>query len=160
MGTVIETEFFRAAATVLPTLFVAFALTSHFLDPERMRSVRIRFLLLSDKTGIVAAAVVVFGFIAAELMALITLATDTPKFGVFVIVSFFVLLLAWFVGLQALNPLLQAAAVAAEQQAPDDQARARAIGQFRRLGHWIMFGSLAMLLAGAIVFFVRASPAG
>jgi hypothetical protein len=157
MGPVIDTEFFRAAATVLPTLFVAFALTSHFLDPERMRSVRIRFVLLSDRTGIVAAAAVVFGFVGAELLTLFTLATDTPTFGVFVIVTFFVLLLAWFVGLQALNPLLQAAAATAEQQAPDAQSGARAIARYRQLGHWIMFGSLALLLGGSIIVFARVS---
>jgi hypothetical protein len=158
MEHVIDTEFFRAAATVLPTLFVAFALTSHFLDPDRMRSVKIRFLLLSDTTGIVAAAVVLFGFIGAELMALITLATGTPTFGVFVIVSFFVLLLAWFVSVQALNPLFQAAAAAAEQRARDSQSRIQMIARYRRLGHWIIFGSLALLLGGSIIFFTWVSP--
>jgi hypothetical protein len=85
-------------------------LTSHLLDPGSKRNLKIHFVMLSGRTGIFMLAVVTVGFVAAELLTLIVLATDTPAFTVFVMVILFVFAFAWFVGLQALNPLLQSAA--------------------------------------------------
>jgi hypothetical protein len=99
-------------------------------------------------------AIPVIGFVAAEMMTLIVLATDTPTFPVFVMVSFFLFLFALFVGLQALNPLLQNAAAAAEMEASGEAAKAAAIGKYRTLGNVIIIGSFAFLLAGAVIFYV------
>lgn len=150
----ISLEFFRAAATVLPTIFVAFALTSHFLDPASRRNLRIQFMVLSGRTGIVTLAVVITGFVAAELLALIVLATNTPTFPVFVIVISYVFIFAWFVGLQSLNPLVQDTVRAAEEEAPDDDAKARVIGRYRLFGNAVIIGSLVCILAGSITFYV------
>jgi hypothetical protein len=81
-------KFFQAAATALPTIFIAFSITSHLLDPVSRRNLTIHFVLLSGKSGIVTLAILVIGFIASELMTLIVLATDTPAFPVFVVVIF------------------------------------------------------------------------
>ncbi|MCU1512654.1 MAG: hypothetical protein JWO34_2494 [Arthrobacter sp.] len=150
----IQLQFFQAAATVLPSIFVAFALSSHFLDPGSRRNLKIQFLLLSGMTGIVTVAVVVTGFVAAELMTLIILATNTPTFPVFVMVIFYVFLFGWFVGLQSLNPLFQAAVAAAEEDAPDDEAKAKVVTRYRSLGNVVIFGSLVFLIGGAILFYV------
>jgi hypothetical protein len=154
MGLQIQLQFFQAAATALPTIFIAFALTSRLLDPASRRNLKIDFVLLSGKSGIVTLAILVIGFVAAEMMTLIVLATDTPTFPVFVMVSFFLFLFALFVGLQALNPLLQNAAAAAEMEASGEAAKAAAIGKYRTLGNVIIIGSFAFLLAGAVIFYV------
>jgi hypothetical protein len=150
----IQLQFFQAAATVLPSIFVAFALSSHFLDPGMRRNLKIQFLLLSGMTGVVTVAVVITGFVAAELMALIILATDTPTFPVFVMVIFYVFLFGWFVGLQSLNPMFQAAVVAAEEDAPDDAAKAKVVAKYRLMGNAVIGGSLVFLIGGAILFYV------
>jgi hypothetical protein len=149
----IQLQFFQAAATVLPSIFVAFALSSHFLDPGSRRNLKIQFLLLSGMTGIVTVAVVITGFVAAELMALIVLATNTPTFPVFVMVISYVFLFGWFVGLQSLNPMFQAAVVAAEEEAPDDDGKAKVVAKYRLLGNMIIAGSLVFLIGGAVLFY-------
>lgn len=154
----IRLQFFQSAATVLPSIFIAFALTSHFLDPGSRRKLKIQFLGLSGRTGIVLVAIMITGFIAAEILTLIVLATDTPSFPIFVFVIFYVFLFAWFVGLQALSPMLQAAVEGAEESAPDDEGKASAVRAYRRFGYAIIIGSLIFLLGVAIVFFaLRAS---
>jgi hypothetical protein len=150
----IQLQFFQAAATVLPSIFVAFALSSHFLDPGSRRNLKIQFLLLSGMTGVVTVAVLVTGFVAAELMTLIILATDTPTFPVFVMVIFYVFLFAWFVGIQSLNAMFQAAVVTAEDDAPDVAAKAKVVARYRLLGNVIIVGSLVLLIGGAILFYV------
>jgi hypothetical protein len=137
----------------LPSIFVAFALSSHFLDPGSRRNLKIQFLLLSGMSGVVATAAVVTGFVAAELMALIVLATNTPSFPVFVMVIFYIFLFGWFVGLQSLNPMFQAAVLAAEQDAPDEGTKAMVLVKYRRLGNVVIVGSLVFLVGGAILFF-------
>ena len=149
----VKLQFFQSAATVLPSIFVAFALTSHFLDPGSRRKLKIQFLGLSGRSGIVMVAIMITGFIAAELLTLIVLATDTPSFPVFVFVIFYVFLFAWFVGLQALSPMLQDAVVAAEEAAPDEATKATVVPKYRRLGYTIIFGSLVLLLGGASIFY-------
>jgi hypothetical protein len=153
MNPEIRLQFFQAAATVLPSIFVAFALTSHFLDPVSRRNLKIQFIGLSGRSGVVAVAVMIMGFIAAELLTLIVLATNTPTFPVFAVVIFYVFLFAWFVGIQALNPMFQAAAAAAEDAARDDEARAEVIRRYRRFGNVIITGSLVLILAVAVLFF-------
>ena len=153
MNSDIKLQFFQSAATVLPSIFIAFALTSHFLDPGSRRNLKIQFLGLSGRSGIVIVATMITGFIAAELLTLIVLATDTPSFPVFVFVIFYVFLFAWFVGLQALSPMLQDAVVAAEEAAPDDEAKATVLRTYRRLGYTIITGSLVLLLGGASIFY-------
>jgi hypothetical protein len=150
----IKLTFFQGAVTVLPTIFIAFSLTSHLLDPVSRRNLKIHFVLLSGKSGLVTLTVIVAGFIAAEMMTLIVLATETPTFPVFVVVIFFVFLFAWFVALQALNPLLQDAAAAAEREASGEAAKAAAIGRYRLLGNWIIIGSFVCFLAGSVIFYV------
>lgn len=154
MNVHIQLQFFQAAATVLPSIFVAFALSSHVLDPGSRQNLKIQFVLLSGRKGVITIAIVITGFVAAELATLIVLATDTPTFPVFVMVIFYVFLFAWFVGIQSLNPMLQAAAAAAEEDAPDEGARAKVIAQYRRLGNAVIVSSLAFLVGGAILFFV------
>jgi hypothetical protein len=154
MNLEVKLQFFQSAATVLPSIFVAFALTSHFLDPGSRRQLKIQFLGLSGKTGIVLVAIMITGFIAAELLTLIVLATDTPSFPVFFFVIFYVFLFAWFVGLQALSPLLQDAVVAAEEAAPDEEGKAQVVREYRRFGSTIIISSLVFLLGGAIIFYV------
>jgi hypothetical protein len=153
MNLEIRLQFFQAAATVLPSIFIAFALTSHFLDPVSRRNLKIQFIGLSGRSGVVAVAVMIMGFIAAELLTLIVLATNTPTFPVFAVVIFYVFLFAWFVGIQALNPMFQAAAAAAEDAARDDEARAEVIRRYRRFGNMIITGSLVLIAAVAIMFF-------
>jgi hypothetical protein len=150
----IQLQFFQAAATVLPTIFVAFALTSHLLDPANRRNLRIEFFVLSGKSGIITVAVVITGFVAVELMTLIILATNTPTFPVFAAVIFYVFLFAWFVGLQSVNPLIQDAARAAEEKASGDEAKAKVIDEYRRLGNVIIVVSLLILLTGSVIFYV------
>ena len=153
MNPEIRLQFFQAAATVLPSIFVAFALTSHFLDPVSRRNLKIQFVGLSGRSGVVAMAVMIMGFIAAELLTLIVLATDTPTFPVFVVVIFYVFLFAWFVGIQALNPMFQAAVAAAEDAARDDEAKAEVIRRYRRFGNMIITVSLVFVAAVAVIFF-------
>ena len=153
MNLEIRLQFFQAAATVLPSIFVAFALTSHFLDPASRRNLKIQFIGLSGRSGVVAVAVMIMGFIAAELLTLIVLATNTPTFPVFAVVIFYVFLFAWFVGIQALNPMFQAAAAAAEDAARDDEAKAGVIRRYRRFGNMIITGSLVLIAAVAVIFF-------
>jgi hypothetical protein len=157
MNLEIQLQFFQAAATVLPSIFVAFALSSHFLDPGSRGNLKIQFVLLSGRKGVITVAIVITGFVAAELATLIVLATDTPTFPVFVMVILYVFLFAWFVGIQSMNPMFQAAVVAAEEAAPDDEAKAKVVGEYRRFGNAIIIGSLLFLLGMAIIFFtVRA----
>jgi hypothetical protein len=153
MNPEIRLQFFQAAATVLPSIFVAFALTSHFLDPVSRRNLKIQFVGLSGRSGVVAMAVMIMGFIAAELLTLIVLATDTPTFPVFVVVIFYVFLFAWFVGIQALNPMFQAAVAAAEDAARDDEVKAEVIRRYRRFGNMIITVSLVFVAAVAVIFF-------
>jgi hypothetical protein len=153
MDNEIQLQFFQAAATVLPSIFVAFALSSHFLDPGRRQNLKIQFLLLSGMTSVVTVAVVITGFVAAELMTLIILATNTPTFPVFVMVISYVFLFSWFVGLQSLNPMFQAAVVAAEEKAPDRDAKAKVVAKYRLLGNVIIAGSLVFLIGGAVLFY-------
>ena len=153
MNTQIKLQFFQAAATVLPSIFIAFALTSHFLDPASRRNLKIQFVGLSGKSGVVAVAVMVMGFITAELLTLIVLATDTPTFPVFVVVIFYVFLFAWFVGIQALNPMFQAAAAAAEEAVPDQKARAEVTRKYRRFGNMVIVGSLVFIAGAAVIFY-------
>ncbi|MFF5790984.1 hypothetical protein ACFY5D_02930 [Paeniglutamicibacter sp. NPDC012692] len=154
MNIEVKLQFFQSAATVLPSIFVAFALTSHFLDPASRRKLKIQFLGLSGKYGIVMMAILITGFIAAELLTLIVLATNTPSFPVFVFVIFYVFLFAWFVGLQALSPMLQDAVVAAEEAADDEVGKANVVRGYRRFGYTIITCSLVLLLSGAIIFYV------
>lgn len=153
MNTEIRLQFFQAAATVLPSIFIAFALTSHFLDPASRRNLKIQFVGLSGRSGVVAVAIMVTGFIAAELLTLIVLATDTPTFPVFVVVIFYVALFAWFVGIQALNPMFQAAAAAAEEAALDEKERAEVTRRYRRFGNMIIIGSLVFIAGAAVIFY-------
>jgi hypothetical protein len=153
MNVDIKLQFFQAAATVLPSIFIAFALTSHFLDPVSRRNLKIQFIGLSGRTGVVAVAAMIMGFIAAELLTLIVLATNTPTFLVFAVVIFYVFLFAWFVGIQALNPMFQAAAAAAEDAAGDDEAKAEVLRRYRRFGNMIITGSLVLIAAVAVIFF-------
>jgi hypothetical protein len=153
MNLEIRLQFFQAAATVLPSIFIAFALTSHFLDPVSRRNLTIQFVGLSGRSGVVAVAIMVMGFIAAELLTLIVLATDTPTFPVFVVVIFYVFLFAWFVGIQALNPMFQAAAAAAEEAAPDEKAKAEVTRRYRRFGNMIIMGSLVFIAGAAVIFY-------
>jgi hypothetical protein len=149
----IALQFFQAAATVLPSIFVAFALTSHFLDPGSREKQRIQFILLSGTSGIITLAVVITGFIAAELMALIALATNTPTFPVFVMVLSYIFLFAWIVGLQALNPMFQDAILTAQQDAADEDTKARVVNKYRKLGNVIIVGSFLFLVGGAVAFY-------
>lgn len=153
MDLAIQLQFFQAAATVLPSIFVAFALSSHFLDPGSRRNLKVQFLLVSGMTSVVTVAVVITGFVAAELMTLIILATNTPTFPVFVMVISYVFLFTWFVGLHSLNPMFQAAVAAAEENAPDEGAKAKVVARYRRMGNAIILGSLAFLIAGVILFY-------
>lgn len=153
----VQLQFFQSAASVLPSIFVAFALNSHLLDPNSRRNLRIQFILLSGRSGVITVAIVITGFVAAELLTLIILATNTPTFPVFVMVIFYVVLFAWFVGIQSLNPMFQAAVVAAEEAAVGEEAKAKVIRDYRRLGNAIIFGSMTFLVVGAITFYaVRA----
>ena len=154
MDLAIQLQFFQSAATVLPSIFVAFALSSHFLDPGSRRNLKIQFVLVSGMSSVVVVAVVITGFVAAELMTLIILATNTPTFPVFVMVISYVFLFSWFVGLQSLNPMFQAAVAAAEEDAPDEEAKAKVLAKYRRVGNAIILGSLAFLVAGVILFYV------
>jgi hypothetical protein len=149
----IKLQFFQATATALPTVFIAFSLTSHMLDPGSRQDLRIHFFLLSGRTGLIAFAVIIVGFLAAELSTLIVLATDTPTFPVFILVIFYFFLFSWFVGLWALNPVLQSAAVAAEKEATGEDAKAEAVGRYRLLGNVIIVSSLVFLLAGSVIFY-------
>jgi hypothetical protein len=150
----VRLQFFQAAATVLPSIFVAFALTSHFLDPASRGNLRVQFVGLSGRTGVVAVAIMITGFIVAESLTLIVLATDTPTFPVFVVVIFYVLLFAWFVGIQALNPMFQAAVAAAEAMAaPDEKAKNQVIRSYRRFGNIIIAGSLVFIAGVAVIFY-------
>jgi hypothetical protein len=153
MDLAIQLQFFQAAATVLPSIFVAFALSSHFLDPGSRRNLKIQFVLVSGMSSVVAVAAVITGFVAAELMTLIILATNTPTFPVFVMVISYVFLFTWFVGLQSLNPMFQAAVMAAEENAPDADAKAKVLAKYRRVGNAIILGSLAFLVAGVVLFY-------
>ncbi|CAI3800608.1 hypothetical protein [Pseudarthrobacter sp. MM222] len=153
MNLEIRLQFFQAAATVLPSIFIAFALTSHFLDPVSRRNLKVQFVGLSGRTGVVSVAIMITGFIGAELLTLIVLATDTPTFPAFVVVIFYVFLFAWFVGIQALNPMFQAAAAAAEEAAPDEKAKAQVIRAYRRFGNAIIMGSLVFLAGAAVVLY-------
>jgi hypothetical protein len=153
MNVDIKLQFFQAAATVLPSIFIAFALTSHFLDPASRRNLKIQFVGLSGRTGVVAVAILVTGFIATELLTLIVLATDTPTFPVFVVVIFYVFLFAWFVGIQALNPMFQAAVAAAVEAAPDEKAKAEVIRAYRRFGNIVILGSLVFIAGAAVIFY-------
>jgi hypothetical protein len=154
MNVDIKLQFFQAAATVLPSIFIAFALTSHFLDPASRRNLKIQFVGLSGRTGVATVAVMITGFIAAELLTLIVLATDTPTFPVFVVVIFYVFLFAWFVGIQALNPMFQAAVAAAEESARDEKAKAEVIRKYRQFGNAIIMGSLVFIAVAAVVFYM------
>jgi hypothetical protein len=153
MNLEIRLQFFQAAATVLPSIFIAFALTSHFLDPASRRTLKIQFVGLSGRTGVAAVAIMTMGFIAAELLTLIVLATDTPTFPVFVVVIFYVFLFAWFVGIQALNPMFQAAVAAAEEAAPDEKTKAEVIRRYRRFGNTVIMGSLVFIAGVAVIFY-------
>ena len=153
MDLAIQLQFFQAAATVLPSIFIAFALSSHFLDPGSRRNLKIQFVLVSGMTSVVTVAVVITGFVAAELMTLIILATNTPTFPVFVMVISYVFLFTWFVGLHSLNPMFQAAVAAAEENAPDEGAKAKVVTRYRRMGNAIILGSLVFLVAGVILFY-------
>jgi hypothetical protein len=154
MNVDIKLQFFQAAATVLPSIFIAFALTSHFLDPTSRRNLKIQFVGLSGRTGVATVAMMITGFIAAELLTLIVLATDTPTFPVFVVVIFYVFLFAWFVGIQALNPMFQAAVAAAEESAPDEKAKAEVIRKYRQFGNAVIMGSLVFIAVAAVVFYM------
>jgi hypothetical protein len=154
MNVDIKLQFFQAAATVLPSIFIAFALTSHFLDPTSRRNLKVQFVGLSGRTGVATVAMMITGFIAAELLTLIVLATDTPTFPVFVVVIFYVFLFAWFVGIQALNPMFQAAVAAAEESAPDEKAKAEVIRKYRQFGNAVIMGSLVFIAVAAGVFYM------
>jgi pantothenate kinase-related protein Tda10 len=65
----------------------------------------------------------------------------------------YVFLFGWFVGLQSLNPMFQAAVVAAEEEAPDDDAKAKVVAKYRLLGNVIIVGSLVFLVGGAVLFY-------
>lgn len=153
MNLEIRLQFFQAAATVLPSIFIAFALTSHLLDPVSRRNLTIQFVGLSGRTGVVAVAIMVLGFITAELLTLIVLATDTPTFPVFVVVIFYVFLFAWFVGIQALNPMFQAAVAAAEEAAPNEKVKAEVTRRYQRFGNMIIMGSLVFIAGAAVIFY-------
>jgi hypothetical protein len=153
MDAVVTLQFFQATATVMPTLFLAFALTSHFLDPSNRRKLKIEFIMFSGIPGIAFLAVLIVGFIIAELGALIVIATNTPTFSVFAMVITYIFLFAWFVGLQALNPLFQEAVSVAEQAAADEDAKVKVIHQYRLFGYAIIAGSFVLVVGGAVVFY-------
>jgi hypothetical protein len=48
----IQLQFFQAAATALPTIFIAFSITSHLLDPVSRRNLTIHFVLLSVRAAL------------------------------------------------------------------------------------------------------------
>jgi hypothetical protein len=154
MGTEIGLQFFQSAATVLPTIFIAFAVTSHILDPATRQNLKIQFFVLTGTAGIVTVAAVIAGFVTAELLTLIVLATGTPTFPVFVAVSSYVFLFAWFVGIKSLNPLFQHAVTAAEQAARDEEAKAKVMRKYRRFGNLIIIGSFVLPLVTAIIFYL------
>jgi hypothetical protein len=154
MNTEIGLQFFQSAATVLPTIFIAFAVTSHALDPTSQQNLKIQFFFLTGTTGIVTLTVMITGFLIAELAILIVLATGTPTFPVFVGVGFFIFLFAWFVAIKSLNPLFQNAVTVAEQKAPSHEGKATVINRYRKLGNSIIFGSFILPPVASVIFYL------
>jgi hypothetical protein len=154
MDTEVKIQFFQAAATALPTIFIAFAVTSHILDPATQQNLKIQFVVLGGTTGIITLTAVITGFIIAELLTLIVLATGNPTFPVFIGVGFYVFLFAWFVGVKSLNPLFQHAVAVAEENVSGEEAKANVMSRYRRLGNAIIIGSFVIPVAAAITFYL------
>jgi hypothetical protein len=49
--------------------------------------------------------------------------------------------------------MFQAAVVAAEEEAPDDDAKAKVVAKDRLLGNMIIASSLVFLIGGAVLFY-------
>jgi hypothetical protein len=158
MDVEIQLQFFQTAASVLPSIFIAFVITSHILDPTTQQNLKIDFFFLSGKSGIVTLVVVIAGFIAAELLTFVILATNTPTLPAFFMVIFFAFLFVWFIGLKSLNPIFQNAVAVAEENTSGDEAKAIVIDSYRRFGNVMIVGSLALPVIIPTAFFLTGLP--
>lgn len=100
-------RFFQATATVIPTVLIAFAITSKFLNFTRESRDWVDFIVLGGRSGVVATAIILFGAVTAEALTLVAIAFDRPHTWLFCLDVIMIGLMAWFVAFKAIEPLLQ-----------------------------------------------------
>ena len=103
----LDLRFFQATATVIPTVLIAFAITSKFLDFKRESKDWVGFVVLGGRSGVVAVAIILFGAVTAEGLTLVAIAFDRPHTWIFIVDMFMIVLMAWLVAFKAIEPLLQ-----------------------------------------------------
>lgn len=104
----LDIKFFQAAATIIPTLFIAFAITSKGLEINTSVKGHIALFSDSSRKGISSAVLLSGFFAAAEIICLATLAADKPTRTAMFIVATSIAAMIWTICYQALVPALDA----------------------------------------------------
>lgn len=151
-----DAKFFQAVAAVIPTLLIAFAFTSKFLEfdmskpgrhsvqPDSGKNAedvhnRITIVGLGGIGGIVGVWIVVFLAAAMEIITLAALAYEVFQLWIFIFGCLSIALLTIFIGLKAIEPLLQHAPFAEEDANKLKKKR-------ERFANWIVAGALVVVI--------------
>lgn len=102
----VSVVFFQAAATAIPTLAIAVALTGAVLAPRSRRSPE-EVQRLRSPWALALALACVGTVVCAEVLALVTVAADRPTLTAFVIVMAAVVLLVVSLASAAVHPLVE-----------------------------------------------------
>lgn len=104
----VDLRFFQAGAVIIPTLFIAFAITSKVLEVNTSAKNHLPLLSNSKLPNILYAAAIALLFAAAEMVCLATLATGAPTRLAMLIVVGSMSLMIWVICYQSLIPALEA----------------------------------------------------
>lgn len=102
-----DIRFFQAAATVLPTLLIAYALHSRDTEIKRLAGIASRKDKKKSRGSLFGQAAILILFVVGEMLALLVLALNNPQIWAFVGVLGAILSLAWFVCYETLWPLME-----------------------------------------------------
>lgn len=155
----IDPRFFQAVVTVIPTLLIAFAFTSKFLEvniakpttalthsttesdviskPKSPESVVV--VALSGRQGIKVSAIVVFAAVTTEVVTLLSLAFENYQPVVIWLDMLAITALALLIGLKAIEPLIQ--------NVPLEEGETRVKRQ--KLADRLVISALAVVLGAA-----------
>lgn len=101
----VSIDFFRAAATALPTLLIAFGFASSVLNPVNRRTEREKDKLKHPRS-VALALLALISTVVAELIALVSIAASAPTFLAYVIVLLAFSVLLTGLASMALYPLM------------------------------------------------------
>ena len=102
----VELAFFQASALIIPTLFIAFAVSSRLMRAQTGGSTKIWFLAEHRLKDILIAATMLLAFGVSEMISLASLATKHTSHSAMYIVALSASLMIWLICYNSLAPML------------------------------------------------------